>query len=122
MISLCVFVYVSVSLSISLSLSSLSLSLSLSFSLCPPLFPSISVRWLRQLQLKAISDDACEFTEHGDSFDFPVGGAVAAGECPDCTGTVKEIATGKTFDVKLRFAEQYLNPGLVQRMSGRELS
>jgi len=38
----------------------------------------------------------------------------------DGTGTVKKLATGDKFKVKQQFAQRYIDPGLVQNMSGGE--
>jgi len=62
-------------------------------------------------------DDEWGFTEDGDEEWSYIH---HAGEDKVRTGTLEKKATKETFKVRLRFAQQYLEPGQVQHMSGGE--
>jgi len=65
----------------------------------------------------AAEDEEWRFSEDGEeewSYIHHAGDNVVR------TGTVEKIATKETFKVRLQFAQQYLEPGQVQRLSGGE--
>jgi len=62
-------------------------------------------------------DDEWRFTEDGDDEWSYIH---HAGESRVRMGTLVKKATDETFKVRLRFAQEYLEPGKVQRMSGGE--
>jgi len=60
-----------------------------------------------------------ESVEFQDEFSY-IRDAPGFRAAPARTGSVEKIATGEKFKVKLQFADRYVNPGLVQNMSGGE--
>ncbi|CAK9024832.1 unnamed protein product, partial [Durusdinium trenchii] len=64
-------------------------------------------------------DDQWRFTEDGDGFSY-VRDAPSFHQKPAFTGSLEKKSTGEKFKVTLRFAQQYLNPGETQLMSGGE--